>query len=371
MRDSDHSDIWKCRVCGLQHLPMELHKGEKAQCTRCGVSIAVKPRTGPALGLMWATTALLMFTTAAGLPILQVSKLGLQREATLLAAQQGFTQTGMSLMGSLSGILVFWFPVMVATALALLNLAILRNSNSSACNLLLKAILFMRKWAMPEVFLLAVMVAFIKVEDLAETHAKSGLWLLLGGTFFLLIAFQRIERDNLEKRFEQTAVRSESKSHHLSLALLLSALILLIPANFLPILEMRLASDSHIQTIIGGVQMLLQHDMLAIALVVFIASVLVPFAKIAGLAWLLWVAKQGRGSRRDMKLYDLLEKVGRWSMLDVFLVALLAALIQFGHMAEIRPGSATPVFAAAVILTTLAIEQFDTRRLWKPSPPIN
>ena len=362
------SDIWTCSICELQHHPIDLKHGEKARCTRCNSPLTVRPRTGPGLGMIWSVAALIMFSISATQPILEVSKLGAQHQAGLMVAEKGFTQTGMMLLGSLSGIFVFWLPILVAFSLSLINLATLRNYQSPLWYTLLKTILFARKWAMPEVFLLAVMVAFIKVGDLAETQAKPGLWFLLAGTLFLLAAIQRIDRDNLEKRFKLPETRHELKSHKLSFALLLSALILLIPANLLPILEMRLPANHNPQTIIGGVQLLLQHNMLGIAIVVFTASILVPFAKLAGLAWLLWAARQGQGSLNAMKLYDLLEKVGRWSMLDVFLVALLAGLIHFGQMAEIRPGAATPVFAAAVILTALAVDQFDTRRLWKPFP---
>ena len=221
---------------------------------------------------------------------------------------------------------------------------------------------------MPEVFLLAVMIAFIKIGDLAEIHARSGLWFLLTGTVFLLAAMQRIDRDSLSTRLGlQTAnVSGKSKSHHLCIALMLAALALLVPANLLPILELRMPGNHTEQTIIGGINLLLEHQMWGIAFIVFVASILVPFAKIGGLAWLLWVARDANGTRRNMKLYSILEFIGRWSMLDVFLVALLAGLIHFGQLAEVQPGAATPVFAAAVILTALAVEQFDTKRLWNP-----
>lgn len=364
MQSSSSIDTWICSVCSNEHRHVELKKGESASCVRCGSNLNTRPRTGPSLGLAWASTALLMFLIAAGLPILEVSKFGSQHQATLLVAQQGFTETGMTLMGSISGLFVFWFPVVVSATLVILNTATLRKDNSIFLRFLLRLLQFARRWAMPEVFLLAVMIAFIKIGDLAETHPKSGLWFLLAGTLFLLASIQRIERDSLDHRFLNQSQKPTHKSHALSFSLMLSALLLLIPANLLPILEMRLPGNHGNQTIIGGVKTLLEHNMWGVALVVFAASVIVPFAKIAGLSRLLWIARNGSGSKSDMKLYSLLEKVGRWSMLDVFLVALLAGLIHFGQLAEIRPGAATPAFAAAVILTTLAVEQFDTRRLW-------
>ncbi len=366
MRGLSDENTWRCEGCDVSHIPVELQRGEEAKCSRCGTRLKVQPRTGPALGLAWSLTALGMFMAAAMLPIMEVRKLGIGNNATILVATKGFSDKGMAVMGSISGLLVFWLPLIAILALITLNLAVLRRSQFLGWHHLLKLLLITKRWAMPEVFLLAVMIAFIKIGDLAEIQARSGLWFLLTGTAFLLAAMQRIDRDSLSTRLGLQTAALSGKSHHLCIALMLAALALLVPANLLPILELKMPGNHTEQTIIGGINLLMEHHMWGIAFIVFVASILVPFAKIGGLAWLLWVARDASGTRRNMKLYSILEFIGRWSMLDVFLVALLAGLIHFGQLAEVQPGTATPVFAAAVILTALAVEQFDTKRLWNP-----
>lgn len=366
MRGHLHEDDWRCTGCDQHHDPIVLQRGQEAKCSRCGTRLTVYARTGPSFGLALALTALGMFIAAARLPILEVSRMGLGNQATIRVATEGLANNGMLLLGSLTGLLVFWFPLVAIVSLITLNLAVLCDSKSHIWHPLLKLLLFAKHWAMPEVFLLAVIIAFIKIGDLAETHPRAGLWFLWVGSLSLLFALQRIDRDHLATRLHFFGMKRHTLagSMHLPLALMLAALLLLVPANLLPILEMHLPGNHEKQTIMGGVLLLLQHGMWGIALVVFVASIIVPFFKIAGLSWLSWVASRGSGTRADMKLYALLSFIGRWSMLDVFLVALLAGLVHFGNVAEVRPGTATPVFAAVVILTTLAVEQFDTRRLW-------
>lgn len=106
--------------------------------------------------------------------------------------------------------------------------------------------------------------------------------------------------------------------------------------------------------------MLLEHEMLGIALIVFVASVFVPFAKLTALAWLCFVRTRRPYSRpSEHRILLIIEAVGRWSMLDVFLVGFLTGLIQFGGFASVKPGPAIIPFAIAVILTIFAVKQFD------------
>lgn len=149
------------------------------------------------------------------------------------------------------------------------------------------------------------------------------------------------------------------------LALGLAAALLLVPANVLPVLHTRIAGEVRTDTIYSGVLELWHTGLWPIAALVFIASFLVPFAKLAGLAWLLLAARRGpRNPRRLTQLYALLDFIGRWSMLDVFLAAFLAGLIQFGFLAAVEPRPGLVAFAAAVVLTMLATHSFDPRLLW-------
>lgn len=364
---SEAEQLWVCRACMRVHQAIELNPGAAAQCERCGEQLRVRPRGDYTLGLVWSLTALGLFLAALPLPILRVNKAGLTGEASILVAETGLSEGGMPLLGLVAGLLVFWFPLLVLGLLFFVYLGRMRNWPEPWLRRALHVLQFARRWTMPEVFLLAVLVAFLKIGDLAATSPEPGLWFLVGGTIALLIALTRIERDNLPHELgTHGAMEPVIDSGGPSLALLLAALLLLVPSNLLPIMEVRLPGSAQASTILGGVRSLLEHRLWGIAAIVFVASILVPFAKIIGLGWLLWCARRRTGSRFAMQLYRILENIGRWSMLDVFLVALLAGLIQFDRAAQILPGPAAPTFAAAVVLTALAVEQFDPRRLWLP-----
>jgi paraquat-inducible protein A len=149
-------------------------------------------------------------------------------------------------------------------------------------------------------------------------------------------------------------------------ALGLAAAIMLVPANLLPVLSTRTGGSARTDTIMSGIVGLWNDGMWGISAIVFIASMLIPLLKLAGLAWLL-VAVRRRSTRRRReltRLYAGLDFIGRWSMLDVFLVAFLAGAVQFGALATIEPRSGIVAFAAAVVLTILATNAFDPQLIW-------
>jgi paraquat-inducible protein A len=151
-----------------------------------------------------------------------------------------------------------------------------------------------------------------------------------------------------------------------TLAYLIAAVILYIPANLFPIMTTEQFGQPLDSTIIGGVILLWNMGSYPIALVIFIASVLVPIGKILALATLCWtVTHQHRTSQRQRtSLYRITELIGKWSMVDVFVVAILVALIQITGIIVIRPGGAALAFAVMVILTMLSAINFDPRLIW-------
>ena len=149
-------------------------------------------------------------------------------------------------------------------------------------------------------------------------------------------------------------------------ALILTAALLYIPANIFPIMtttQLGRATDS---TILGGVVLLIHHESYPIAAVIFIASVLVPLSKLFALTWLCWSAARRHPASHEerTRLYRITELIGKWSMTDVFVVAILVALIQLGGLMQITTGTAAIAFGALVIITMLAAESFDPRLIW-------
>lgn len=156
------------------------------------------------------------------------------------------------------------------------------------------------------------------------------------------------------------------QSLQLTMAFLLTAIVLYVPANLLPIMDTVEFGKSTSNTIIQGVLLLLHHGSYPTAIIIFIASVLVPVAKIIALLWLCWtVARRSPHNPHEReRLYRITEFVGRWSMVDVFVVALLVALVQVTGVLSIAPGSAALAFCGMVVFTMLAADSFDSRLIW-------
>jgi paraquat-inducible protein A len=152
-------------------------------------------------------------------------------------------------------------------------------------------------------------------------------------------------------------------------ALLIAAAVLYIPANAFPITHITSLGSVQSDTILSGVIFLIHHGMAPIAAVIFIASVAVPFLKMGVIVYLL-LSVQRRSTRRMLdrtRMYRITELVGRWSMIDIFVVTILVALVQLGALATIDAGVGAVYFAGVVVLTMFAAESFDPRLIWDAS----
>jgi len=149
-------------------------------------------------------------------------------------------------------------------------------------------------------------------------------------------------------------------------ALMIAAYILLIPANVLPIMETGSLFGSQRDTILSGVIYLWSSGSWPLALLVFFASVVVPLAKLAALTYLVLTIQRRHThrARERTRLYRLLKFVGRWSMLDIYVVTLLAALVQLQSLATIKAAPGAIAFGAVVVLTMFASMTFDPRLIW-------
>ena len=151
-----------------------------------------------------------------------------------------------------------------------------------------------------------------------------------------------------------------------ALALLFTAVILYIPANVLPIMTTEQLGRSIDSTIMGGVVLLWNLGSYPIAGIIFFASVMVPISKLLIMFALCWsvATRHTAAPRQRTVLYRVTEFIGKWSMIDVFVVAVLVALIRLGGILTIQPGIAAVAFAGVVAVTMIAAEGFDTRLIW-------
>ncbi len=149
-------------------------------------------------------------------------------------------------------------------------------------------------------------------------------------------------------------------------AWLTAGVILYIPANIYPMLLTKTLGSQEESTIVGGAIELVHYGAYFVAFIVLFASVAIPVAKFFAIGLLAWSVQRGSrlSGHRRMQLYEVTEFIGRWSMIDVFVVAILTALVQLGFLASINPGPAAVCFALSVVFTMLSAQSFDPRLIW-------
>ena len=150
-----------------------------------------------------------------------------------------------------------------------------------------------------------------------------------------------------------------------TVALTMSAALLYLPANLLPVLQIQSSLKGTSQnTILSGVAQFWHDGDYPVALIIFIASVMIPILKVLAIIALCYGARSGRWPYAMTRLYRVTEYIGRWSMVDVFVVAILVGVVQLGSVMAINPGGGAFAFAGVVVLTMLAAHSFDPRLIW-------
>ena len=151
----------------------------------------------------------------------------------------------------------------------------------------------------------------------------------------------------------------------------IAGVICYIPANLFPMLSTRMLFETHEATILEGAIELAQGGAWVVAAIIVIASIGIPIAKFAAIAWLSHQARLGRPAtmhqmHQRLRVYEVVEFIGRWSMIDIFVVAITSALVQIGFLVYVHPGPAAIAFALSVIFTMLSARAFDSRLIWDP-----
>ena len=161
----------------------------------------------------------------------------------------------------------------------------------------------------------------------------------------------------------------KTDSLQMTLALVVASIIFYIPANLLPMMHVQTFAGTESDTIMSGVIYFIESGSYLIGFVILIASILVPVLKMLILLYLIYTVKTGKktGMNERRKLYQLTEIIGRWSMVDVYVVSIMIALVHFGGLSEIRAGTGAVFFLLVVIVTMIAAMSFDPRLIWDAS----
>ncbi len=423
MVESDNSNrSIACHGCGqVVQLP---HMEDKttAICFRCGSKLFRKLPESIDKTLALAFTSLVLFIVSNIYPFLAMRIGSFLQETNLITGIVNLYNQGMPVLALLVLLTVVILPLFQIAGLLYIFLPLKLGFVSWKTAEIFRAMRYLQAWTMMEIYMLGILIAMIKLAKMAAIIPG-----LASVTFFLLICvlaaatsglnpediWKRIpiKKDRSKKDINQidnnkadnkradnkketTLVGCHSCSllsrlpvddHHYTCprcnaplhfrktdslnrtwALLIAAVILYFPANIFPITITGAIGHEQADTIISGVIYFLFSGSWHIAIVIFVASVIVPLMKMIIFFYLLIsVNKKSIKKPEDRtRLYHITEAVGRWSMVDVYVVTILVSLVKLGFLADIAAGPGAGYFAGVVVITMLAAESFDPRLIW-------
>jgi paraquat-inducible protein A len=411
-----------CPQCDLlQRLP-RLPPGASARCPRCNEELRRRREDSLNRTLALTLAASVLYVIANSVPMLGLTVMGREAFTTVFGGAVQLWNDGQQIVAGLVLFSAVIAPGLQIGFMLLIVLGAPRERPPRWVGTLLRYHPTTRIWSMIEVMMLGVLVALIKIAELATVIPGIALF-ALGALVFVLAAMQanfdpnevwdRIEwadeaahdhgerhgRGDLVSATAPTAMQHGLQScegcgllsrpvpgEHEGLcprcgealefrkadsiqrtwAFLIAAAVCYIPANVLPVLTTTTAAGAESDTILQGVVLRWSPTGWPLSLIVLFASIMIPSAKIVALAYLLITVQCGsvENNEQRIRLYRVVDFIGRWSMVDVFVDAFTAALVQLQPLMSVAPGPGLFFFAAVVVLTMLAVESFDPRLIW-------
>ncbi|CNI13826.1 PqiA family integral membrane protein [Yersinia frederiksenii] len=385
-----------CQCDALFSLP-PLNGQQTAYCPRCSAKITSGRDWSLTRLTAIAVAMLLLMPFAFTEPLITIRLLGTRIDASLLEGIWQMSRQGDPITASMVAFCILGAPITLTVSILYLRIGSRIGMNLRPILLMLERL---KEWVMLDIYLIGMVVACIKVKEYADVMPGTGLIAYLTLTLLSILALVHLNLEQLWERFypqEQTPGPRETLRVCLSCqytghpdalgrcprchtplrhrrrhsiqktwAALIASIILLLPANLLPISIVYANGTRMEDTIFSGVVSLASSGNLPIAAVVFIASVLVPFTKVIVLITLLLSIhlKTQHSLKTRMRLLRLITWIGRWSMLDLFVIALMMSLINRDQLLSFTMGPAAFYFGSAVILTILAVEWLDSRLIW-------
>jgi paraquat-inducible protein A len=387
-----------CHDCALVQTlpPLGLHA--LALCRRCE---AVLDRREPpdSTPLALALAGLFCALVANAFPIIQVNLAGRSRENLLVTGPRALISADMQVLGVLVAFFSIVFPMLWLAAVAYVLIRVRAGPRAREVGPLFRFAERLRPWAMTEVYVIGGYVAFTRLEELGRVSIGIGGWAVAATAFLTFLVDQALDRrhvwnsirtptpvpgpgptlacprcDLVTRLVEGSRCprcrcllwRRKRASLDRTVALVIAGAALYFPANILPIMAVGRLGRPTPDTIISGIGELVRRGYWPLAVIVLFASVLVPVLKLLSLTWFVVAVRRrwGWALRFRTRLYRWVEAVGRWSNIDVFMISLLVALVQFGVLATVEAKSGAVAFAAVVIITMFASQSFDPRLMW-------
>ncbi|ADJ29569.1 paraquat-inducible protein A [Nitrosococcus watsonii] len=405
---STQAPLAVCHHCDWVMTLPRLRPGETACCPRCGHKLPGQQHTSIQNQLAWASAALIMLTAAIAFPFVSFEVQGIKHTIIVADTALALFDYDFPFLGLIVLTTTILLPATYLLVLLYLHGVLASGRRPRWAKTLARLLTSIKPWMMSDVFVAGVLVSMIKVLSLANlqfgpafpafcayavlllksiaTFDPWTLWKIIGdpadppvdlapgntaatqGAAGCARCGAIVNTTNQARcpRCGRRYIAPDPRQLQTTWALLIAAGILYIPAMVYPIMITTEFGRASPQTVVGGARLLAETGSWPIALVIFIASIVVPIGKVLALGWLCLQAQAGTGRNAydRLRLYRMVEIIGRWSFLDVFVVALLTALIQAGELMRVQPSPGAVIFAIVVILTMLAAMAFDPRLIW-------
>jgi paraquat-inducible protein A len=395
--------LCECRDCGLIQLLPHVPEGSLSSCHRCDGTLHKSARHTLQLSLACSSIGLFLLALALWLPSANVLMPG-GRSATsdLLSGPELLRQAGSWELAIVVVLTLLVLPAFELLAILAMAVAVWRKSVPGWTRWCFAALPVLSSWAMVEVFMLGAAISLVRLRAWMTVELGPALFALAGVALCSMGIARALDRRALWQRVPWSAalpprsagsvliscggcelvgafaegsrcprcvhVLHARKPHSASRtwALLCTAAVLAIPANVLPVMTILQTGIGGASTIMGGTIELVQHGFWLLALLVFVASIMVPVFKLVALSILLVSTSRGSTERLLIrtKVFRLISFIGRWSMLDIFATMTLVELARFGWLGSVRPGAGATAFCSVVVVTMLASEAFDPRLMW-------
>ncbi|MBW3696998.1 paraquat-inducible protein A [Vibrio sp. T187] len=396
--DHQHSpqDVRLCQGCELPVDIVDVPKGKTAYCPRCGTQLYRGGSPSLSGNLAIAVTCLLLFIPSHFFDFISIRLIGVMIPATLPSGMLTLMDEGFTLLAILILFCSSIAPFLVCSSVLVAHYSLAKRLFTPFRYALI-LIQDLKHWMMLDVFLVSIAISCFKLQDYSDIFIGPGLLGLLLLQLFSVLLVSRISvrryweawKQETEFTFESKdvhchnchlsqpenhkCVRCHKALHHRkpyslqkTWAYLIAASVAVIPANVIPISILITNGQRLEDTIFSGVASLINSEMYGIAIIIFVASIVVPVAKILGLGYILLCIQFKRSvyHRQRMTIYFIVKWVGKWSVMDLFVISIMMTLVDRGQILNFTPGYGAVAFGIVVVLTMLAADSIDPRLIW-------
>jgi paraquat-inducible protein A len=416
--DIPPATVTVCSDCSLILQSIATEPDQIAVCPRCSQQLYRYKNNTIQKALVLSLTGLCLYMPANMLPLLSFSVLGIDTQSSIIQACLSMFDQEQYVIGITVVLTTLVFPLLILSGLLLITLGLIREWQAAWMPRFFRMYHHLIEWAMTDIFLVGVLITIVKMSHTAAVTFNPGFFCFVGLVLATISAHTVIDQQLfwslMEKGYLPGSHRKietvtptppltkdsfllchschkllptdyltasghsdcprcghplhprKANSIARTWALILTACILTVPANLLPIMEVAQFGVSERSTIMDGIIFFFREGSYGIGLIILIASILVPLFKIIGLViillsihfrWQSWL-------RHKAIMFRYIEFIGRWSMLDIFVITLLCSLAQFGFLSTISAAPASFYFTGVVLSTMFAALSFDSRLLW-------